>query len=57
MKSRNSGRTWITSQQPAWSRKKMEKLAKDLSGSAKVYMINHDKDEEDGKKVEKLFHF
>lgn len=56
-KSRNSGRTWVTSQKPAWSRKKMEKLAKDLSGSAKVYMINHDKDEEDGKKVETHTHF
>ena len=57
MKSRESGRTWISSQKPAWSRKKMEELAKNLSGSAKVYMINHDKDEEDGKMVETHTHF
>ena len=57
MKSRESGRTWISSQKPAWSRSKMEELAKQLSGSAKIYMITHDKDEEDGKRIEAHTHF
>ena len=55
---KENGRTWLSSQKPAWSKKKMEKLAKELDGSAKIYMINHDKDlNEDGTIKENHTHF
>ena len=53
-----SGRTWISSQKPAWTEKEMRKLANEIKGSAKIYMINHDRDEtEGGNKVETHTHF
>lgn len=55
---KENGRTWLSSQKPAWSKKKMEKLAKELDGSAKIYMINHDKDlNDDGTIKENHTHF
>ena len=55
---KENGRTWLSSQKPAWSKKKMEQLAKELDGSAKIYMINHDRDiNEDGTIKENHTHF
>ena len=52
------GRAWIASLKPAWSEKNMKNLAKELKGSAKIYMINHDRDKtEGGNLVEKHTHF
>ena len=48
MKSK-SGRVFQASLKPYWSKEKSEKFAKEMKGTATVYIINHDKDtDEDG---------
>ena len=39
-----TARVFIASLKPAWSREKIEKFVNSLTGTALVYMINHDKD-------------
>ena len=58
MAEKTKGRAWISSLKPVWTKKSMEKLAKELKGSAKIYMINHDKDKTEGNNlVEPHTHF
>ena len=39
-----TARVFIASLKPAWSKEKIEKFVNSLTGTALVYMINHDKD-------------
>ena len=48
---KSKGRAWIASLKPVWSKKDMKNLAKELKGSAKIYMINHDRDKTEGNKL------
>ena len=58
MAEKTKGRAWISSLKPVWTKKSMEKLAKELKGSAKIYMINHDRDKTEGNNlVEPHTHF
>ena len=38
MAEKTKGRAWISSLKPVWTKKSMEKLAKELKGSAKIYI-------------------
>ena len=46
MKSK-SGRVFQASLKPYWTKEKSEKFAKDMKGTATVFIINHDKDTDD----------
>ena len=54
-----SGRVFIASLKPAWSKDKMRKFVDSMKGTALVYMINHDRDSnpETGELIEEHTHF
>ena len=55
---KTKGRAWIASLKPVWTKKQMKNLAKELKGSAQIYMINHDRDKTEGDNlVEPHTHF
>jgi len=53
-----TARVFIASLKPSWSKEKIEKFVNSMTGTALVYMINHDKDEnlETGELIENHTH-
>jgi len=54
-----SGRVFIASLKPSWTKEKMRKFVDSMKGTALIYMINHDRDSnpETGELIESHTHF
>ena len=54
-----SGRVFIASLKPVWTKEKMQKFVDSMKGTALIYMINHDRDSnpETGELIEPHTHF